>query len=290
MVNLFLLILVIFALLALELKNLLSSVIVLGAFSLLLSLVLYYLHAPDVAVTEAAIGSAFATIIFIVAIKKQGILIMITFPHSRFFYYNQLGKPAGFDYDILSLFAQKLGVDLEVQEVQRWEELIPRLKAGKGDIIGAGMTYLVEREKEMSFSEGYFPTRVVLVSHLKNKELNTIADVREKTVFTVAGTSCYLALKTLSRVKIDTSITDPNALIKSVSEGKIDIVAVDYIEAIDGQIKYGNLKIIATISDIQNYAFGIAKNKEELLSELNDFLREIKQDGTYQKLYDKYFH
>jgi len=59
------------ALVALEIKNLLSAVIILGSFSLVLSLVFYYLHAPDVAIAEAAIGSGFATVIFLIAIQKE---------------------------------------------------------------------------------------------------------------------------------------------------------------------------------------------------------------------------
>jgi len=103
MLIVFLIMLPVLALVALEIKNLLSAVIVLGAFSLVLSLVFYYLHAPDVAIAEAAIGSGFATVIFLIAIKKRGVLVMLTYPHSRFFYYDDKGQPTGFDYDILRL-------------------------------------------------------------------------------------------------------------------------------------------------------------------------------------------
>ena len=97
MLIVFLIMVPVLALVALEIKNLLSAVIVLSAFSLVLSLIFYYLHAPDVAIAEAAIGSGFATVIFLIAIKKRGVLIMLTYPHSRFFYYDDKGRPAGFE-------------------------------------------------------------------------------------------------------------------------------------------------------------------------------------------------
>ena len=100
MLIVFLIMLPVLALVALEIKNLLNAVIVLSAFSLVLSLIFYYLHAPDVAIAEAAIGSGFATVIFLIAIKKRGVLIMLTYPHSCFFYYDDKGQPVGFDYDI----------------------------------------------------------------------------------------------------------------------------------------------------------------------------------------------
>ena len=93
MLIVFLIMLVILALVALEIKNLLNAVIVLGAFSLILSLIFYYLHAPDIAIAEAAIGSGFTTVIFLLAIKKRGILIMLTYPHSRFFYFYKNWQP-----------------------------------------------------------------------------------------------------------------------------------------------------------------------------------------------------
>ncbi len=290
MLTLFLVMLVVLALLALELKNLLSSVIVLGAFSLVLSLVLYYLHAPDVAITEAAIGSGFATVIFIIAIKKRGSLIMLTYPHSRFFFYDYQGEPSGLDYDILSLFAQKLDMELEVREVGKWDELIAQLVSERGDIIGAGMTRLREREKQISFSDGYFPTRVVIVTNTDNTELNSISDLKDKTVFSVPNTSCYHALKLVDGIKIDTSFSNPDKLLKAVSEGEVYAVAVDMIEAMVGQIDYHNLKIVGTISNIQEYGYGIAKDRKELLLQLNRFLKEIKKNGTYHKLYKKYIH
>lgn len=286
----FLLMLVILALLTLEIKNLLSSVIVFGAFSLILSLILYYLHAPDVAITEAAIGAGFATVIFIIAIKRRGTLIMLTYPHSRFFYYNQNGQPAGFDYELLSLFACNLDIELEVREVKKWHDLIPKLVAGKGDIIGAGITRIEQRMKKINFSDGYFPTKIVIVSNSKNTKLNSIDDLKGRKVVSVSETSYFYTLKSINGIEIDTTFSEPDKLLEAVSKGSVEVVAIDLNEALIGQVIYRNLKIIGTISDIQEYGFGVAKDKTELLAQLNAFLKEIKNDGTYNKLYKKYIH
>jgi ABC-type amino acid transport substrate-binding protein len=290
MLSPFLIILVVLAILSLEIKNLLSSVIVFGAFSLVLSLILYYLHAPDVAITEAAIGAGFATVIFIIAIKKKGTLIMLTYPHSRFFYYDKNRKPAGLDYDILSLFARKLNIELEVKVVENWQDLIPQLVAGKGDIIGAGMTRLQERMKKIDFSDGYFPTKVVLVTNTESTEINSIDDIKGKKVFSVPETSNFLTLKSIEGIEIDTTYFEPNKLLEIVSRGNARIAAVDLNDALVGQVLYRNIKIIEQISDIQEYGFGVTKNRTELLAQLNTFLKEIKNDGTYKKLYKKYIH
>ncbi|MCD6246939.1 MAG: DUF4040 domain-containing protein [Candidatus Diapherotrites archaeon] len=58
------------AVLAIEFKDLLISTAMLAAMSLMLSLEFYLLQAPDVAITEAAVGACLSTAIFIIAIKK----------------------------------------------------------------------------------------------------------------------------------------------------------------------------------------------------------------------------
>jgi len=290
MLFVFLVMLVILALVALEIKNLLSAIIVLGAFSLVMSLTFYYLHAPDVAIAEAAIGSGFTTVIFLLAIKKRGILTMLTYPHSRFFFYNHEGKPTGLDYDILFLFAKKMDLELEVKNAETWQELIPQLLAGNGDIIGAGMTILDSRAEQINFSEGYFPARVVLITNMKNQNLNSLNDVKGKAVTATIETSCYEALKKLKDIQIDTHCSNPNKLMEAISEGDINIAAVDLPEAIIGQLIYTNIKIIGHITDLQHYGYGVSKERKELLKKLDVFLMEIKKDGTYEEIYKKYIH
>ncbi|MFC1568507.1 hydrogenase subunit MbhD domain-containing protein [Candidatus Margulisiibacteriota bacterium] len=70
MTEIFLIILVITALIAIEMKDLLNSAIVLAAFSLVLTFLFFRLHALDLAIAEAAIGAGVSTVLFVVAISK----------------------------------------------------------------------------------------------------------------------------------------------------------------------------------------------------------------------------
>jgi uncharacterized MnhB-related membrane protein len=70
MIEVFLIILIIAALIAIEMKDLLNSAIVLAAFSLVLTFLFFSLHALDIAIAEAAIGAGVSTVLFVVAISK----------------------------------------------------------------------------------------------------------------------------------------------------------------------------------------------------------------------------
>ena len=72
MINVFLIILVVMAICALEVRNLMNSVIMLAVFSLVMSIVFYYLKAPDVAMAEAAVGAGVSTVIFVITIHRTG--------------------------------------------------------------------------------------------------------------------------------------------------------------------------------------------------------------------------
>jgi uncharacterized MnhB-related membrane protein len=69
-VNLLLLLLFLLAVLALGFRNLLSSVILLGVFSLICALLFFVLHAPDLAIAEAAVGAGLTTALFVQAVRK----------------------------------------------------------------------------------------------------------------------------------------------------------------------------------------------------------------------------
>ena len=70
MLEIILLIILVLAILSLQFRDLLSAIISLAAFSFMLSLLFFYLHAPDVAIAEAAVGAGVATILFILVISR----------------------------------------------------------------------------------------------------------------------------------------------------------------------------------------------------------------------------
>ena len=70
MIKFLLVLQVVIALTTLLSKNIYTSVVLLAVFSLISSLLFFILHAPDVALTEAAVGAGISTFLFIWAIKK----------------------------------------------------------------------------------------------------------------------------------------------------------------------------------------------------------------------------
>lgn len=70
MIEPLLILLLIVAVIALQIRDLLAAVLVLGVFSLISCLAFFLLHAPDVALTEAAVGTGVGTVILIWIVRK----------------------------------------------------------------------------------------------------------------------------------------------------------------------------------------------------------------------------
>ncbi|MDH3322892.1 MAG: transporter substrate-binding domain-containing protein, partial [Flavobacteriaceae bacterium] len=87
-------------------------------------------------------------------IKKSGILRAITtFSPTGYFLYR--GETMGFQYELLSLLAKSLEVDLEIVLARNIDSVIPMLNRGEGDIIALGYTITGDRKEDVSFTEPF---------------------------------------------------------------------------------------------------------------------------------------
>ncbi len=131
------LLLPIVASIALTQRRRVAALIGMGLFSLVLSSVYVLQNAPDVAMTEATIGAALVTTIYVLAIRRTGRLIVVADEAPRLL--ERKGESlVGLEYDILNGFARELGLDLSVRFVPR-QAVKEALLAGEADIAAGGI-------------------------------------------------------------------------------------------------------------------------------------------------------
>ena len=94
-------------------------------------------------------------------IKKDTLTILAENSTTSYFIYK--GKKMGFEYELLQLFAEEIGVNLKVVIVENLDSLINMLDRGEGDIIACNYTVTSERTKTISFSEAILQTHQVLI-------------------------------------------------------------------------------------------------------------------------------
>jgi putative multicomponent Na+:H+ antiporter subunit B len=131
------------------------AVIGMGMFSLLLAAVYVLLDAPDVAITEAAIGAALVTSIYILAIRKTGRLVVVG-DEAPGLLEREGDRITGLEQEILASFSKYHGLDLVIHFLPRGE-IEEALLRGEAD-IGAGGIVSIDEDDRFLTTREHLPT------------------------------------------------------------------------------------------------------------------------------------
>ncbi len=210
--------------------------------------------------------------------------------HCYFIYKDQ---PAGFEYELARAFADYLMVDLKVR-TPGWDQMFPQLLDGKGDIIAASLTRTPGREKSMEFSDAYLAIRQFVIVHKENHSVSNPEDLRGKQVHVRSGTSYQQQLLELKKEGIDFRIVlhknvPTEELIRRVAEREIELTVADTNVALLNRRYYPDVELAFPISGRQDLAWAVRKGDTELLEVINRFMAAIRKDGTFARVYGKYY-
>ena len=149
-----LLLLPIVAVVALTQRRRLYAIIGMTVFSLLMAAVYLLSAAPDVAITEAALGSALVTFVYILAIRKTGRLVVAA-SETPGLIHRENEQVVGLEWDLLTEVSRELGLELTVRFVPH-EDVLPMVERGEAD-IGAGGLIRADDSNVLQ-TEGFLPT------------------------------------------------------------------------------------------------------------------------------------
>ncbi|WP_422461617.1 MULTISPECIES: transporter substrate-binding domain-containing protein [unclassified Endozoicomonas] len=205
---------------------------------------------------------------------------------------NKQGKIVGFDVDVARQMAKSMGVELEIVNTA-WDGIIPALVTDKFDIIMSGMTLTSQRNLQINFANPYIVIgqSVLLRNGLKD-EIKSYKDLNNPkyTVVSKLGTTGDLAARRyLSKAKLRLFETESEGAIEVVN-GKADAFIYDLpFNAVYSSQNPGKLVHLDTPFTYEPLAWGVRKGDPDFVNWLNNFLTQIQGDGTYDKIYAKWF-
>ena len=222
-------------------------------------------------------------------IKKSGTLNAgVKYDFKPFGFTNAKGKVVGFDIDLLEYIAKDLGVTVKFQQVTS-KTRIPLVSGGQIDVAAASMTHKVKRDDTIDFSISYFFDGQ---SILAKKDFNAkeAKDFVDKRVGVIQGaTSGENFKKLVPKAKIVSFQEYPQAVM-ALKRGKIDAITTDLVwcttQANDSK---GVFKVVGNTISFEPYGMGIAENESNLRDAVNFAIQKAVKDGTYRKLYNKWF-
>ncbi|MDD6919730.1 MAG: basic amino acid ABC transporter substrate-binding protein [Eubacteriales bacterium] len=202
------------------------------------------------------------------------------------------GKVDGFDVDLLNAIAKDQGFEVEWSNMG-FDGLIPAVKSGNIDVVISGLTINDERKQEVDFSDEYFDAGFVL-GVKKNNE--TIKDVNsltknDKVAAQIGTMSADIIKKWAKEGKIgEAKIYDKvNDAIMDVNNGSVAAILNDkpvLLEYISQQPD--TIKIVGDTIEQQPYGIAVKKGNTKLLEKINKGLKNLKDNGEYDKLLKKW--
>ncbi|MCR5527100.1 MAG: basic amino acid ABC transporter substrate-binding protein [Lachnospiraceae bacterium] len=218
------------------------------------------------------------------ALDKDTLIIGTNAAFPPFEYAGDDGTPAGFDVDLINAIGEKLGKKVEVKDME-FDSLVASI-GNKIDIAIAGMTVTEERQKMVDFSDPYYEA-VQNVIVVNGSEIASADDLKNKKIGVQLGTTGDFIASDIE----GSEVSQYNKAVDAVNDllnGRVDCVIIDANPAQEFVSQHAEeltaLEGTQFGFETENYAIAMPKGDAALVEAVNQALKELKEDGTFDKL------
>jgi glutamine transport system substrate-binding protein len=202
------------------------------------------------------------------------------------------GKLTGFDIELMNAIAKAGGFEVDIQHAG-WDPMLDAVKNGKLDAGISAISITDDRKKVYDFSDPYFDAKQLILVPA-NSNVKSLKDLKGKRIGVQTGTTGEIVVqktfgKTYQGIK---GYDDTPAAIDDLANGRVDAVVADNGVVLEylKKLPAGKFKKVEDPSfEPEQYGIIVKKGNKELLKKINDGLKKVREDGTYKKIYEKYF-
>lgn len=199
------------------------------------------------------------------------------------------GKLTGFDVELFEAIAKEIGLDFKWQTMD-FNGIIPGLQSKSIDAAIAGITIKSEREMVVDFSHPYYDSGLIILVAANNNDIKVLEDLKGKRVATKLATTSEDYLKKNVKTKELKLLPNTDNLFMELMSGGVDAVFFDSPPLLYFAQNQGKGKVKTVGPLYQGQPYGIAFPEGSPLREkVNVALLKLKENGTYDKLYEKWF-
>ena len=238
--------------------------------------------------------------------ESETVVIGSDIPYAPFEYRNEAGELIGFDVEIAeAVFGDQLGLEYEFQETG-FDGIIASLNNANFRVIMSAMTINETRAERVDFSDPYFTAyQTVLV--LDGGDVGELDDLQGKAVGVQRGTTGEAAAEGLQSdfggdLEIQ-SYDQINGAFDALLNNQVsavindNTVSADFAAENDAVVFLEGDGVAADREDapdyltltIEEYGIALRRDDDEFREEVNGALAAIREDGTYDEIYDEYF-
>jgi polar amino acid transport system substrate-binding protein len=212
------------------------------------------------------------------------------------FYKEGTREAQGLDIDLCEAIAEEMGRDgCEFQNVT-FDGLIPALKAERFDIIMSAMSDTAERQEEIDFVDYFTVGTSILVAKGNPEGIESLDDLCGKTIGIQRGTTqeevaneqkakCQADGSDLTILAFDTDVDAQQALRAGRSVADMnDFPVAAYV----AQQSEGDFEVVGEQIEAGPYGIGLRKEDTELRDAIQEALKAVIEDGTYDEILEKW--
>jgi cystine transport system substrate-binding protein len=222
-------------------------------------------------------------------VKDKGTLLIGTEgTYPPFTFHDTSGNLTGFDVELATEVAKRIGVKPEFKETQ-WDAIFAGLDAKRFDMIANQVGIRPDRQEKYDFSDPYITSAGVLIAHKDNDKVKAFEDIKGLNA-AQSMTSNYADMAKKNGAKI-VGVDGFQQAVELLAQKRVDVTINDKLSFLDykKQKPDAPIKVAATADDVSSSGFMFRKKSETLVDEVNKALKDIVDDGTYKKISEKWF-
>jgi glutamine transport system substrate-binding protein len=199
------------------------------------------------------------------------------------------GELVGFDIDLIHAIAEEADLNLRINTMD-FDGLIVGIRTGRHDLGIAGITITEDRREKIDFSDPYYDAGLILAVQADNQSISSEADLPGKRVGTRSGSTSERYLQEHHPEASAVSFPGIVEAYMDLEAGRLDAVFYDAPNVLYyvSQDRNTHFKTVGGI--LQGEQYGIAFPKgSPLVEPVNQALRVLRENGTYDRIYDKWF-
>ncbi|PKR82976.1 amino acid ABC transporter substrate-binding protein [Heyndrickxia camelliae] len=222
-------------------------------------------------------------------IKDDGKLVIGTEgTYPPFTFHDDKGTLTGFDVELAKEVAKRLGVKAEFKETQ-WDAMFAGLDAKRFDMISNEVGIRPDRQEKYDFSSPYITSAAVLITQSGNNKVKTFEDIKGlNSAQSLTSNYADIAKKYGANI---VGVEGFQQAVELLAQKRVDVTINDKISYLDykKQKPDAPIKVAATSKDASQSAFMFRKDSNTLVDAVNKALKDMIDDGTYDKISKKWF-
>jgi peptidoglycan lytic transglycosylase F len=229
-------------------------------------------------------------------LKQRRVLRILTRNNPRSYFIHR-GHLMGFEYELAKKFADQYNMQVVMVVPPKWDDLIPWLKRGYGDVIAAGMTITQTRKAipGIVFAASYGSFSEGIITRSNDRKIKDIFSLRNRTFVVRKNSSYWGRLKQLQKKQLGFKLLaapnnmETDQILEKVSSGEYDLTMADDNIFELGKNHIGNLRLAMRIGSPITYGWAVRKSNPLLEKAISDFFTKEYRGIFYNLLYRKYY-